>query len=87
MGVGKGAEGAASTINSIGPNMNRMPWSQFVIGLDRLMLDGHIANMQQAEERAETIDAYLEACGWTWDLVLEEICREETVTIQTEPSN
>lgn len=67
--------------------MKRISWSQLTLELDRLFFGGHIDNMQQAEERAETIEAYLEACGWTWDLVLEEMCREETINVPTEPSN
>jgi len=58
--------------------MKRIPWSQFVIGLDRLFFGGKITTMEQAETRADTIDAYLEACGWDWDSVLDEMCREET---------
>jgi hypothetical protein len=67
--------------------MKRIPWSQLTLELDRLFFGGHIANMTEAEQRADTIEAYLEACGWTWDLVLEEMSREETSDIQTEPSN
>jgi hypothetical protein len=67
--------------------MKRIPWSQLTLELDRLFLGGHIANMEQAEERSETIEAYLEACGWNWDLVLEEMCREETTDVQTKSSN
>jgi len=67
--------------------MKRIPWSQLTLELDKLFLGGHIANQEQAEERAETIEAYLEACGWTWDLVLEEICNEEVELLPTKSSN
>lgn len=67
--------------------MKKIPWSQLTLELDRLFFGGHIANQEQAEERAETIEAYLEACGWTWDLVLEEMCREKASDIQTDSSN
>jgi type I site-specific restriction endonuclease len=56
--------------------MKRIPYSQLVIGLDQLFFGGKIENMEQAEERADTIDAYLEANGWDWDSVLEEMSRE-----------
>jgi hypothetical protein len=49
----------------------RTPYSQMVIGLDQLMFGGKIENEQQAMERADTIEAYLEATGWTWDAILE----------------
>lgn len=67
--------------------MKRIPWSQLTLELDRLFFGGHIANMGEAEERAETIEAYLEACGWNWDLVLEEMCREETDQFPAGDSN
>jgi hypothetical protein len=40
-----------------------------VIELDKLFFDGKIEDQQQAEERVETIEAFLEACGWDWDSV------------------
>jgi len=48
---------------------NRLPYSQLVIELDKLFFDGKIEDQQQAEERVETIEAFLEACGWDWDSV------------------
>jgi hypothetical protein len=41
------------------------------IGLDRLLFGGKLENQEQAEERVETIEAYLEATGWSWDEILE----------------
>lgn len=67
--------------------MKRISWSQLTLELDRLFFGGHIADMDEAQERADTIEAYLEACGWTWDLVLEEMCREETSELPAESSN
>ena len=67
--------------------MKRIPYSQLVIGLDRLFFGGKITNQEQAGERAETIEAYLEGCGWDWDSVIDEMCREETPELQTKPSN
>lgn len=66
--------------------MVRVPYSQLVIGLDQLFMGGKIENMDQAVERADTIEAYLEACGWNWDTVLEEMSRE-TQQVQTGTDN
>lgn len=68
-------------------NSKRIPYSQLVLELDKLFFGGSITNHNQAEERAETIEAYLEACGWNWDLILEEMCREETGPLQTKSDN
>lgn len=67
--------------------MKRIPYQQMVIGLDKLFFGGTITNGDQAEERADTIEAYLEGCGWDWDSVLEEMCREETHPIQPKTDN
>ncbi len=67
--------------------MKRIPWSQLTLELDRLFFGGHITNMDEAQERAETIEAYLEACGWNWDAYIEELCREETSELQTKLDN
>ena len=32
--------------------------------------------MKQAEEQADTIEAYLEACGYNWDDILYHILHE-----------
>jgi hypothetical protein len=67
--------------------MKRIPYSQLVIELDKLFFGGQITNMEQAEERRETIEAYLEGCGWDWDSIIDEMCREETDPIQTKLDN
>lgn len=67
--------------------MKRISYQELVIGLDKLFFGGQISNQTEAEERAETIEAYLEACGWSWDSILEEMCREETDPFQAEPCN
>jgi len=48
----------------------KVPYEQFVIGLDNLFFGRKLENMEQAEEQADTIEAYMEACGWTWDDLL-----------------
>lgn len=62
----------------------RIPYDQLVIGLDKLFFGRKLENMEQAEEQDEIIQAYMEACGWTWDDLLNY---EETPELQTEPSN
>lgn len=64
---------------------NRLPYSQLVIELDKLFFS-RIDNDQQAEERVDVIETLLEACGWTWDEVLEEMANEAG-KLQTKPSN
>jgi hypothetical protein len=67
--------------------MKRIPYSQLVIELDKLFFGGQITNMEQAQERHETIEAYLEGCGWDWDSIIDEMCREETTPLQTKLDN
>ncbi len=55
----------------------KIPYSQMIMGLDALFFGGELKNDQDALERADTIDAYLEGCGYTWDDVLEGMCHEE----------
>ena len=50
--------------------MKRLSYNQMVLGLDQLFFSDKLENMEQAEERADTIEAYLESCGWTWDELL-----------------
>lgn len=65
-----------------GNRSKRIPYSQMTIGLDQLLFGGKLENQQQAQERADTIEAYLEACGWTWDDILDEMVNEETTPFQ-----
>lgn len=54
----------------------KVPYDQMVIELDKLLLGGTIQNMDQAQDRADTIEAYLEACGWSWETVVEHMANE-----------
>jgi len=65
----------------------RIPYSQLVIELDKLMFGGKIENEQQALERADTIEVYLEATGWTWDMILGEISLEEIKPVSARTCN
>lgn len=62
----------------------KIPYEQLVIGLDKLFFGRKLENMEQATEQADTIEAYMEACGWSWDDLLNY---EETPKLQTKPSN
>lgn len=62
----------------------RIPYEQFVVGLDNLFFGRKLENLEQATEQADTIDAYMEACGWTWDDLLNY---EETSKIPTKSNN
>ena len=65
----------------------RIPYNQMVLELDRLMFGGKLENEQQAEERAATIDAFLEATGWNWDMILGEISLEEIKPVSARTCN
>lgn len=67
-----------------GNQSKKIPYEQLVIGLDKLFFGGKIENLEQAEERADTIEAYMEACGWTWD---ELINYEKTSNVPAESGN
>jgi hypothetical protein len=57
------------------------------MGLEKLFFEGDLSTDELAMERADTIDAYIEACGWNWDQVLEEMGREENSEIPTQVCN
>lgn len=56
--------------------MKRIPYNQMIMGLDQLFMGGKISNQEEAERRADTIDAYIEGCGWDWDSILDYIGEE-----------
>ena len=58
--------------------MKRLSYEQMVLGLDQLFFGGKLSNQDEAVERADTIDAYIEACGWSWDSILEHMSHEES---------
>jgi len=64
--------------------MKRIPFNQFIVGLDKLMFGVASADVQK---QADTIEAYLEATGYTWDLVLEEMFSESPNQLQRQFSN
>ena len=67
--------------------MKRVPYSQMSMGLEKLFFEGDLSTDELAMERADTIDAYIEACGWNWNQVLEEMGREENSEIPSQVCN
>lgn len=58
--------------------MKKIPFDQFIIGLDNLFFSGKpLQSIQDGIERVDTIEAYLDACGYTWDDVLDHMLAEE----------
>lgn len=58
--------------------MKRLSYEQMIIGLDQLFFEGKLSSQIEAEERVDTIEAYIEACGWNWDSILEHTSHEES---------
>jgi hypothetical protein len=56
--------------------MKKITYSQLVIELDKLFFSGKISSLDQAEDRYDTIEAYLEAVGWTWDDIMNELIND-----------
>lgn len=57
--------------------MKRLPYNQMVVGLDKLFFGYISKDDDQDQERLDTIEAYLEACGWSWDDIIKEMLHEE----------
>lgn len=55
----------------------RISYQQMIIGLDALFFSKPLQSTEQAIERVDTIEAYLESCGYTWDDILDYILAEE----------
>jgi hypothetical protein len=54
----------------------KIPFSQMILGLDKLFFGNGPETDEQLLGRAGTIEAYIEGCGYTWDEVLDGICAE-----------
>lgn len=52
--------------------MKRISYNQMVIGLDKLFF----TLPDSTQDQSETIEAYLEACGWDWNSVLNYMAQE-----------
>jgi hypothetical protein len=58
--------------------MKKIPFDQMIIGLDDLFFRGKpLQTIQDGIERVDTIEAYLEATGYTWDDILDHMLAEE----------
>jgi len=67
--------------------MIRIAFDDMMRGLDRLLLGARIDSYQTAEQHAQVIDAYLEASGWSWDMILQEMLNEQAPKISAETYN
>lgn len=67
--------------------MKLVSYQQLSVELDKMIFGGALKNSEQAEERADTIEAYLEATGWSWDEILEEMYREAPSQVSTSVCN
>lgn len=65
----------------------KIPFDQMVIGLDKIMFGADSIHYDKVEDHADAVKAYLEGCGWSWDLVIEEMSREEIDTLSTKFNN
>lgn len=50
----------------------RSSYQDLLLGLDQLFFTPLVQH-ETAEDRAQTIEAFLAAKSWTWDEILEEI--------------
>jgi hypothetical protein len=50
-------------------------WDTISIGLDQLWFTP-LSDCESIEDRAEAIETFLSANGWTWDMVLDYISSE-----------
>lgn len=58
--------------------MKKIPFDQMIIGLDDLFFRGKpLQSIQDGIDRVDTIEAYLEATGYTWDDILDHMLAEE----------
>ena len=50
----------------------RLSWEMLMVGFDQLIFTPFMEE-ETPQERADAIDTFLSANGWTWDEVLEGI--------------
>lgn len=53
----------------------KAPWETITSGMDQLFFTPFLKE-ETAYDRAQAIDAFLLANGWTWDEVLDSIAKE-----------
>ena len=55
----------------------KIPFDQMILGLDKLFgINQPLDSLKDELERIDTISAYLEAAGYTWDDVLDHMMSE-----------
>jgi hypothetical protein len=62
----------------IGKHKMKLSYQQMVVGLDKLFFCANL-NESQSEtiERANTIEAYIESCGYTWKDITDYMANED----------
>jgi len=53
----------------------KSPWETISTGLDQLWFSP-LSDCETIQDRADAIDTFLKANGWTWDEVLNEIGKD-----------
>lgn len=53
----------------------KSPWSTISSGLDQLWFSPFVKD-ESAQDRADAVDTFIQANGWTWDEVIEYIAKE-----------
>jgi hypothetical protein len=54
-----------------------------LLGLDQLLFNNKIISQKQAEMFADAIDNYLQSCGWSFELILQQMLDEIATTPNT----
>lgn len=66
-----------TTHTEIVSTLIRLPYSIFVIGLDKLYFMP-LAENEDVHMRCLAIDRYIDSNGWSWSLIIEEMAKLET---------
>lgn len=57
----------------------KLSYEQMIIELDKLFLNVPLdETRQELIERAATIEAYIEACGWSWESITNYMANEDS---------
>lgn len=53
----------------------KVPWSVIALGMDYLFFTPFLKE-ELIDDRAQAVEDFLQANGWTWDMVLDMIAKE-----------
>ena len=57
--------------------MKKISFEQMIIGLDDLFFGKTLQSVQEATDRADLIEAYLEVTGYSWNDIIDHLLAEE----------